>query len=227
MKYTICTVVNDNYLGFLHYFTKSALEKCTNLDKLIILYTGYAFPDDALYQDSRVKIVKYHQPIETQKIWDGGWEKNVNLKSQFLRDLAVDSDQPIFLIDVDCYFLREFIDVIDPTKDIAVTKRDNIPPYIASFVGLIKPKSCLEFIDTWRTQMASITTMPKETRALCQTVAIMGKKLKIQEIPDTTISCLKIIPMAPDARILHFKGKAAGDAAHLLKKRLESLESIL
>ena len=46
MKYTICTVVNDIYLDFLYYFTKSALEKCNNLDQLIILYTGENFKDD-------------------------------------------------------------------------------------------------------------------------------------------------------------------------------------
>ena len=57
MKYTICTVVNDIYLEFLYYFTKSALEKCPSMDQLIILYTGENFSQDPIFNNSRVKIV--------------------------------------------------------------------------------------------------------------------------------------------------------------------------
>ena len=227
MKYTICTVVNDIYLDFLYYFTKSALEKCTNLDKLVILYTGTNFKSDSIYDHNKVKIIKHSEPINTQNIWDSGWVKNVDLKSKFLRDLAIESDQPIFLIDVDCYFLREFIDTIDQSKDVVVTKRKHNLPYIASFVGLINPKSCLEFIDVWRNIMGSIQKAPKETSALCQTVSIIKKKLNVQEIPDTTISCVNFRSPPAEARILHFKGSNIGDATDLIKKRLQNLKSII
>jgi len=227
MKYTICTVVNDIYLDFLYYFTKSALEKCTNLDELVILYTGENFKQNPIFNDSRVKIVNYVKPIKTQNIWDSGWQKNIDLKTQFLRDLAVNSDKPIFLVDVDCYFLNEFVDVVDVSKDILVTKRVHKSPYIASFVGLINPKKCVPFIDRWRHQMTLIPDVPRETTALVNTIPIMKDKIAIQEVPDTTISCINFQSPPPEARILHFKGTRVGDAVELVKKRLENLKSIV
>jgi len=227
MKYTICTVVNDIYLEFLYYFTKSALEKCANMDQLIILYTGENFSQDPIFNNSRVKIAKYSTPIKTQNIWDSGWQQNIDLKTQFLRDLATKSNQPIFLVDVDCYFLKEFIDVVDTSKDILVTKRVHSSPYIASFVGLIKPDKCISFIDEWRNQMSLIKTIPKETTALVKTIPIMKDEIAIQEVPDTTISCINFQSPPPEARILHFKGTRVGDAVELVKKRLENLKSIV
>jgi hypothetical protein len=227
MKYTICTVVNDIYLEFLYYFTKSALEKCPNMDQLIILYTGENFSQDPIFNNSRVKIAKYSTPIKTQNIWDSGWQQNIDLKTQFLRDLATKSNQPIFLVDVDCYFLKEFIDVVDTSKDILVTKRVHSSPYIASFVGLIKPDKCISFIDEWRNQMSLIKTIPKETTALVKTIPIMKDDIAIQEVPDTTISCINFQSPPPEARILHFKGTRIGDAVELVKKRLENLKSIV
>lgn len=227
MKYTICTVVNDIYLDFLYYFTKSALEKCKNLDELVILYTGENFKQDAIFNDSRVKIVKYTNSIKTQNIWDSGWQKNVDLKTQFLRDLSINSNKPIFLIDVDCYFLNDFIDVVDMSKNIIVTKRIHTLPYIASFVGLINPDKCISFIDTWRHQMSMIPDVPRETTALVNTISLMKSKITIQEVPDTTISCINFQSPPPEARILHFKGSRIGDAVELVKKRLENLKSIV
>jgi hypothetical protein len=200
------------------------------MDQLIILYTGENFSQDPIFNNSRVKIVKYSDPIKTQNIWDSGWQQNIDLKSQFLRDLATKSNQPIFLVDVDCYFLKEFIDVVDTSKDILVTKRVHSSPYIASFVGLIKPDKCISFIDEWRNQMNLIKAIPRETTALVNTIPIMKNKIEIQEVLDTTISCINCINFQtppPDARILHFKGTRVGDAVELVKKRLENLKSIV
>lgn len=227
MNYTICTVVNDIYWDFLYYFTKSSLEKCNGMSELIVLYTGEKFKEDPIFNNSRVKIYKYNGSITTKNIWDEGWQKNIDLKTQFLRDLATKKDNPIFLIDVDCYFLQEFIDVVDMTKDIAVTKRVHVSPYIASFVGLIKPKACLEFIDVWRDHMSKIPTVPRETTALVRTIPMMKDKIAIQEIPETTINCINFQSTPPEARILHFKGHKIGDAVQLLNHRLNSLKSIL
>ena len=227
MKYTICTVVNDIYLDFLYYFTKSALEKCQDMDQLVILYTGENFKDDPIFTNDKVKIVKYTNPIKTQNIWDAGWQQNIDLKTQFLRDLATKSNQPIFLVDVDCYFLKEFIDVVDPNKDILVTKRVHSSPYIASFVGLIKPDKCLSFIDEWRNQMSKIPNVPKETTALVRTIPLMKDKIGIQEVPDTTISCITFQNPPPETRILHFKGTRVGDAVELVKRRLDNLKTII
>ena len=130
-------------------------------------------------------------------------------------------------MDVDCYFLKEFIDVVDTSKDILVTKRVHSSPYIASFVGLIKPDKCISFIDEWRNQMSLIKTIPKETMALVKTIPIMKDDIAIQELPDTTISCINFQSPPPEARILHFKGTRVGDAVELVKKRLENLKSIV
>ena len=227
MKYTICTVVNDIYLDFLYYFVKSALDKCTNMSELVILYTGENFKEDPIFTHEKVKILKNQETIKTTNIWDAGWQKNIDLKTQFLRDLASKSDKPVFLVDVDCYFLKEFIDVVDPTKDILVTKRVHSSPYIASFVGLIKPQSCIPFIDVWRDQMSKIPNVPKETTALVRTIPIMQDKVAIQEVPDTTISCINFQNTPPEARILHFKGTRVGDAVELVKRRLENLKTII
>ena len=168
-----------------------------------------------------------HYQMTLQNIWDSGWQQNIDLKSQFLRDLATKSNQPIFLVDVDCYFLKEFIDVVDTSKDILVTKRVHSSPYIASFVGLIKPDKCISFIDEWRNQMNLIKAIPRETTALVNTIPIMKNKIEIQEVLDTTISCINFQTPPPDARILHFKGTRVGDAVELVKKRLENLKSIV
>ena len=227
MKYTIFTVVNDIYLDFLYYFVKSALEKCPNMSELVILYTGENFKNNPIFDNPKVKIIKHNESIKTQNIWDSGWQKNIDLKTKYLRDLAVNADKPIFLVDVDCYFLKEFIDVVDLNKDILVTKRVHSSPYIASFVGLIKPQACVNFIDAWRTQMSKIPNIPKETTALVQTIPIMKDKVSIQEVPDTTISCINFQSPPPEARILHFKGTRVGDAVELVKRRLENLRSII
>ena len=227
MNYTICTVVNDIYLDFLYYFVKSALDKCENMSELVILYTGENFKSDSIFDNKKVKIVKYQESIKTTNIWDGGWQKNVELKTAFLRHLAINSDQPIFLIDVDCYFLKEFIDVIDPKMDILVTRRIHNLPYIASFVGLIKPKNCIEFIDLWRHIMSEIPKVPKETTALVNTIPLMKNKLSIQEISDNVISCINFKNIPSEAKILHFKGRKVGDAITLVKDRLENLKTIL
>jgi hypothetical protein len=197
------------------------------MDELIILYTGENFNEDIIYNNERVKIHKYKECVTTKEIWDVGWQKNVDLKTQFLRDLAVKKDNPIFLIDVDCYFLDEFIDTIDMNCDIAITKREYTSPYIASFVGLIKPKSCLEFIDIWRNIMRQIPTTPRETRALCETVPLMKEKIKIQEIPETIINCINFKSPPIDSKILHFKGRSVGDVKKLLLSRLNNLKSII
>lgn len=227
MKYTIFTVVNDIYLDFLYYFVKSSLEKCHNMSDLVILYTGENFKNHPIFEDPKVKIIKHNESIKTQNIWDSGWQKNIDLKTKYLRDFAVNRDKPIFLVDVDCYFLKEFIDVVDLNKDILVTKRVHNSPYIASFVGIIKPQSCLTFIDTWRVEMNKISKVPKETSALIKTIPIMKDKISIQEVSDTTISCINFQSPPPEARILHFKGTRVGDAVELVKRRLENLKSII
>lgn len=227
--YIICTVVNDNYLDFLYYFTKSILEKCKNLSELIILYTGEKFSEDIIYKNKKIKILKHNETIKTESIWDNGWQKNVDLKSQLLKHLALNSDNPIFLIDVDSYFLYDFIDLVDFDKDILVTSRpQHHLPYIASFLGLIKPKRCIPFIDVWRNEMKKIQSVPRETRALVNTVFFFKenvKKIKIQEIEDTVISCVDYTSPKSNTRIIHFKGtQTIGDVKNLLNNRLERLK---
>jgi hypothetical protein len=75
--------------------------------------------------------------------------------------------------------------------------------------------------------MSLIKTIPKETTALVKTIPIMKDEIAIQEVPDTTISCINFQSPPPEARILHFKGTRVGDAVELVKKRLENLKSIV
>lgn len=229
MNYNICTVANEAYLNFLYYFTKSALEKCKDLKKLYILYTGENFPDDPIYNNEKITILKHNSIILTKNIWDEGWLKNVDLKSKFLKFLSVETPDPLFLIDVDCYFLTEFIEEIDLSSDLIFCLRDHFVPYIGSFVGLIHPEKCIEFIDLWRKNIESIKTVPKETPALVSTIKYLKEKnmYKIQEIKDTIISCAKLDPIPNEAKILHFKGGRIGDVNEMLNKRLEKLKSIL
>lgn len=225
MNYRICTVANDNYREFLFYFTKSALEKCKNMQSIHILYTGENIPNDDVFLSNKVDIIKHSELVKTKEIWDNGWQKNVDLKSTFLKSLAIKFDDPIFLIDADCYILNEFIDIIDITKDLVVTKRHGYTPYIASFVGLINPKRTLDFIDLWRLNMSQIKNPPKETPALVKT--IQTTTLKYQEIPDTIINSLNFKNPDENTKILHFKGTRIGDAEILLKNRLNNLKSII
>lgn len=231
IKYNICTVANDCYSNFLYYFVKSALEKCKNMSELIILYTGEKINDDPIFKNEKVKIVKLNENIKTNKIWDVGWQKNIDLKTQFLRSLAVKHTVPIFLVDVDSYFVDDFINLIDLSKDICVTYRpQHFKPYIASFVGLIKPKKCLAFIDIWRNEMRNINYIPKETIALINTISFVRKNVKIdiQEINESVISCLDQNYSPKITKIIHFKGGSIkGNITDLLSKRIKRLENII
>lgn len=227
-NYYICTVVNDVYLNFLYYFTKSALEKCKNLKKLYVLYTGENFSKDPIYSDDRVCIIKHDSVIHTKNIWDDGWIKNVNLKSSFLKKLANEHDEPIFLIDVDSYFISDFISDIDMSCDLVICSRNHPKPYIASFIGLINTKKSIDFIDVWRQNIEKIKDVPKETNALINTIKEIKNNYKIQELVDDKISCSHSFENPPtETKILHFKGGNIGNAQELLNKRLEKLKSII
>lgn len=230
IKYSICTVVSDAYLEFLYFFVKSALKSCENLEKIYVLYTGNSFPKDELYANSKLEIVNHHMKIDTKNIWDDGWIANVDLKTQFLKKLAIESVTPIFLIDVDSYFVTNFIDTIDMKKDLTVCKRNVASMdknHIASFVGLINPKKCIPFLDSWINNLNNIKKIPRETLALCLTISELDKSTKIQELSDDIISCVHIDPPLKYARILHFKGRSVGDAKKLIGDRLERLKKVI
>lgn len=228
-RYSICTVVNDVYLDFLYYFVKSALEQCKGLENIFILYTGSNFPKLDLYCGNKIKVFKHHEIIKTENIWDKGWEKNVELKTAFVKNLALNYDNPLFLIDVDCYFVDDFIDTIDMSQDLVICKRQVIinRDYIASFVGLLKPKACISFLDIWIDKMKKIPKVPKETLALCLTVPIIKKSLKVQELKDDVISCVHVDPPLKIAKILHYKGRSVGEATNLINDRFLKLKKIL
>lgn len=228
MKYNICTVVNEVYLSFLYYFVKSGLEKCSNLESMYILYTGETLPIDEIYSHPKIKIIKHDTTIVTKNIWDDGWIKNVNLKSQFLKKLANEHDIPTFLIDADCYFLNEFINEIDLSNDLVVCHRKgHEKPYIGSFVGLINTKKCISFIEQWQKNIESIKEAPRETPALIKTIKEIESNYKIQKISDVVISCVNYKSFSAETKILHFKGSNIGNAKELLDKRLENLKSII
>lgn len=228
-KYSICTVVNDVYLDFLYYFVKSALEQCKDLNNIFILYTGSDFPKLELYCNDKVKVIKHNESINTERIWDAGWAKNVELKTQFVKTLALVCDEPLFLVDVDCYFIDDFIKAIDMTQDLVICKRQVVinRDYIASFVGILKPKKCIPFLDRWINQIKTIRNVPKETLALCLIMPHVKTQLKVQEINDDVISCVHVDPPLKGAKILHYKGRSVGEATDLIKGRFLKLKKII
>ena len=143
-KYSIVSVVNKEYEKFAIVFLKSAIEKLNleNIKEICILNTGLS--DDVasdLYKlNEKISIVKHNEYISYNSAWDDGWQKNVLLKTEFVKNYIESNNVPTFMIDIDCMFLNDVSEILNAGCDVVLCDRSDVwggMPFIASFVGFL------------------------------------------------------------------------------------------
>ena len=86
-------------------------------------------------------------------------QKNVLLKTKFVKDYISEDKIPTFMIDVDSMFLNDTSDILDTGVDVVLCDRSDIwggMPFIASFVGFLDVNKSIEFLDEWILEMKNI-----------------------------------------------------------------------
>jgi hypothetical protein len=211
VKYSIVSVVNEQYRKFAYVFVKSALDNLDldNIHEICLLNTGMSEDDVSKLESlhAKVKIIKADQIISSGKGWDSGWKENVDLKTKFVKDYISSNAIPTCMVDIDCMFTNDITDVMSVDKDIVVCDRSehlSNSPYIASFVGFLNISKSKEFLSEWIDCMTSITGFQtKETPALC--------KIATNSSYNIGTCSYKIIGLyydnlyTTDTRIIHFK----------------------
>lgn len=212
-QYSIVSVVNQEYEKFLKVFLKSALEKLSleNIKEICILNTGVS--DEVVSEleklNGKIKIIKHDEIIDSSHSWDEGWQKNVLLKTKFVKDYISENKIPTFMIDVDSMFLNDTSDILDTGVDVVLCDRSDIwggMPFIASFVGFLNVKKSIEFLDEWILEMKNINGFEtRETPAL-NVMARKGDKYKIGALSHKVIGLYHENSLSEETRIVHFKG---------------------
>lgn len=211
VKYSIVSVVNEQYKKFAYVFVKSALDNL-NLDhihEICLLNTGINDNDVSKLESlhEKIRIVKAEQIVSSGKGWDSGWKENVDLKTKFVKEYIDSNAIRTCMVDIDCMFTNDILDVMSVDKEIVLCDRSehlSNSPYIASFVGFLDIEKSKKFLSEWRNCMKTISGFQtKETPALC----------KISSNPEYNIGTCsyKIIGLyydnlyTDDTRIIHFK----------------------
>ena len=212
-KYSIVSVVNKEYEKFAKVFLKSAIEKINleNIAEICILNTG--LPDEVakeLYSLSdKIRIVKHTENINSNSSWDEGWQKNVLLKTKFVKNYIETEKRPTFMIDIDCMFIGDISALTTFDLDVVLCDRSDLwggMPYIASFVGFLNVKKSIEFLDEWILEMKNINGFEtRETPAL-NVMARKGDKYKIGALSHKVIGLYHENSLSEETRIVHFKG---------------------
>ena len=211
-KYSILSVANEGYKDFLHIFLNSALENL-NLEyikDIRILNTGIDKDIVKYYEEknSKIKFISYKSIIKTDKPWDSGWQQNVELKTNFVKEYLKEYKIPVAMVDIDCMFIKDIQDIMNIEGDLGICERKDIffgSPVIASFVGFINIEKSINFINEWNKIIDSIDNPPKETPALNQMVR-ENTKYNIKSITHKLVGLYAGGHIIPDTRIIHFKG---------------------
>ena len=91
-KYSILSVANEGYKDFLHIFLNSALENLNleYIEEIRILNTGIDTDIVKYYEEKnhKIKFIPYKSIIKTDKPWDSGWQQNVELKTNFVKEYS-------------------------------------------------------------------------------------------------------------------------------------------
>lgn len=184
--YNMVTVCNKSYQEFLIYFVNSLVKNCNlhNLNKLYVLNNG--IDNDLMIRLSKKtdKLVFLNNKNCDNKITHRGWSKewgyNVDVKTILLLDILEKDKLPSFLIDVDCFFFRNFESIIDFEKDVILCDREcDNHRMIGSFVYCNYTDNCLSFLKHWIYEQTLIKTYPKETLCLNKTYDKFKNKINI------------------------------------------------
>ena len=208
----IVTSLNSSYRKFGKIFLNSLYQNLSleNIKNVFILDVG-------LSEDDKVWISKYEKltivdtsvNVDFDGIWGKGWEESVATKTIGFKQLLLNNNYPLVMVDSDCLFLRDFEDLLDNSFDIQVCDRNYMKnsPYVASFF-VAHNKKAIEFVEAWINQINKLKVMPKETTAMNMTISKYKDNLKIGSIDENLISS---VYYHDDARIIHMKSTALDD----------------
>lgn len=233
--YNVLTVSNKSYQEFLIYFINSLLKNCelNNINKIYILDNGIDNHVINELSNKNKKIIFLKNENRSHNItysgWSNDWGYNVDTKTLFLKNILEKDKIPSFLIDVDCFFMKNFTDVIDFEKDVIVCDRgysDN--PIIASFIYLNYNEKSLNFLNRWIEEQSLMTSYPKETKCLNKTIKLLNKECNIGVL-DFKIINFYYEPKDQDELnkiyIIHLKGAVKKDTfEEEIKNRLNRLD---
>jgi len=237
-KYSIVSVVNKEYEKFAKVFLKSAIEKINleNIVEICILNTGLSdeVAKELYLLNDKIRIVKHTESINSESSWDEGWQKNVLLKTEFVKHYIKENKIPTFMIDIDSMFLNDLADINKFDLDVVLCDRSDIwggMPFIASFVGFLNVDNALQFLDEWIEEMKNISGFEtRETPAL-NVMARKVEKYKIGSLSHKLIGLYHENSLDENTRIVHFKGggdsqkKTKDEAVMIRFSRFQTLQA--
>ena len=192
MKYNLMTVINSDYFDFGKLFVNSLYDRIdlANIHKLYIYDTGLAERDRKyLSVFPQMEVIPTQLNTKHLLLHDEDWRKNVYSKTAFLLQVIEKDALPTVMIDSDCLFLSNFIDLINPDYDFIACRReekDAFSEYIASFFVINSMAKAEEFIKDWREEMFFGTENHKESPALSR--LINKGKYNVGFLPEDLVS---------------------------------------
>ena len=216
IKYNIFTVANEAYVPFLEIFVNSVLDKCPEVNHIIIGDVGLGEYRKHFSKKDKVILLDCECDNDFTGIHSDGWAKATRQKTLSLLKLmkCMDFDIPLIMIDNDVCVLKDLSPLIDNRYDIQITSR---PPVtnpagfvlkeIASFMIFNRYSNSKRFIETWISKMKELEEnneqLPHETPALNLVVEENSNHLSIGNLEEK-ISCAPRV-VTDDSYAAHFK----------------------
>jgi len=232
--YNIVTVCNKSYQEFLIYFVNSLIVNCDlqNVNKLYIVNNGIDQHIVNTIAKKSNKIFFLNNQNTDYSITGSGWSKewgyNVDIKTPILSDIIRRDKLPAFLMDVDCFFIKNFESLIDFNKDVILCDRESkYNRMIGSFAYFNNTENSLMFLNHWIYEQSLIKKYPKETYCLNKTYYLLGDKINISSLSFKLIN-FYYTPSSEKERddrcIVHLKGQTEKDTfEEEIKNRINRL----
>ena len=213
-KYNIITVLNEDYMGFGILFFNSLFDNVDleNINNIYIFDTGLQ-PKSKEYLNffPKVNFVETDKKTKFKKMHDKDWQENVYSKTEYLLATIKKDNLPTIMIDSDCIFVYDFMDLIDKNKDFVATRRNRsgFSNHIGSFFVINNVDKAQEFLQDWIEEIKKGNEKHKESPALSR--VINTGKYNVGELKEEIISYFgrHTVDDVPDnVRIIHMKSDA-------------------
>ena len=240
-KYSIISVVNNQYKKFAIVFLKSALANLNmdNIHEIHLLDTGLTNEDHDLLSNmhEKINLTRYSdEMLNSKQAWDDGWQKNVDLKTTFAKQYLQSTNAPTCMVDIDCMFINDISHIMSSNGDVVLCDRSDIwsgMPIIASFVAFINVDQSIKFLNDWRTCMLNVKGFQtKETPALNDMVR-NNTDYDLLAYSHKVVGLYNYDALNDDTCILHFKGGGSSencsieDAVDIRFKRFSSFSNTI
>jgi hypothetical protein len=212
-KYSILSIASEQFEDFLRVFLESAVEKLdlNHIHEICILDIGLPVETTNYFKklNPKIKFLKSEEILIPEEYWDESWQKNVLKKIEFVKSYLLEKNVPVFMVDIDCMFLKDTSDILNFKEDIVLCDRTDLwadMPYIASFVAFLNIEQSIKFIDEWidlRDKMDKFKT--KETPALNELIG-NNTKYDLASLSHNIVGLYWEYLLIPETKIIHFKG---------------------